>query len=60
MILGQLLRAYLKEHEISQRQAAKLIGIKTPSTLWRFLNGENVDGETLAKIVVWTLGKEQK
>ena len=40
--------------QITQQEAAKLIGIKSP-TLHRIEHGDMMDGRTLAKILCWLM-----
>ena len=56
MILGSAIRAWRGKQRLGLRDVAREIGV-SHGTLSRFENGENVDGETLAKILIWALGK---
>ena len=55
MILGSAIRAWRKEQRLGLRPVAKEIGI-LHTTLGRFETGEDVDGRSLAKILIWALG----
>lgn len=57
MRLGQILRKWRRAEDIGVREAAKQIGV-THGTLSRIERGEMMDGATLAKILVWLLGKQ--
>lgn len=54
MILGRLIRAWREKQRLGLRAVAKEIGV-APATLGRFENGENLDGDTLVKVVRWIL-----
>lgn len=56
MILGRAIRAWRDKERLGLRAVAKEIGTSA-ATLGRFENGENPDGNTLAKIVTWALDK---
>ena len=56
MRLGLLLKRHRTIGEINIRALARDIGI-LPSTLSRLENGKLVDGVTLAKVLVWVLGR---
>lgn len=56
MILGHLIALYRKEHSLSVRQMAKVIGVDHTS-LWRFEAGEQggITFPNLCKILQWVL-----
>jgi transcriptional regulator with XRE-family HTH domain len=54
MKLGEIIRKYRLHQELTIRELAKDIGVGT-ATLHRIENGENMDGDTLSKIVIWML-----
>ncbi len=56
MKLGPVLRKYRLHAEKSLRELAAEIGVSS-STLSRVERGEEMDGETLAKIINWLTGK---
>ena len=55
--LGEVLKSWrlFKEHSI--RAAAKITGVHY-ATLSRLERGENVDGETLVRVLVWLFSRE--
>ena len=52
MRLGAVIADYRWANRMGGRELAKEIGV-SHSTLNRFENGENCDGETLVKIMTW-------
>lgn len=56
MVLGRIIRAWREKQRLGIRALAKEIGT-SPATLGRFENGENPDGDTLAKILVWAFSE---
>lgn len=54
MRLGLILRGWMKHEEKSLRGLSKEMGIDQ-ATLWRFMDGRNPDGATLAKVLAYTL-----
>jgi len=56
MKLGEVLKKWRRMSDIGVREAAKEIGI-SHGTLSRIERGEAMDGNTLAKILVWLVGK---
>lgn len=59
MRIGPILRRWRINENISQRELARRIGI-SHSTLCRLEAGENVDGETLAAVICWLVGKDKE
>lgn len=55
MKLGDVIRKWRKMSDIGIRDAAKEIGI-SHGTLSRIERGEPMQGDTLAKILMWLLG----
>lgn len=59
MRLAAVLRKYRLMNELTVRDLAKSIGISAP-TLCRFENGNGgIDGDTLAKILLWLMVKDR-
>lgn len=56
MRIGDVLRDWRLMNRFTVREVAKLIGIKSVSTLCRLENGKACDAETLAKIIAWLMG----
>lgn len=56
MRLARLLKSWRAVADLSIRDAAKEIGVSTP-TLSRIERGEEMNGQTLAKILTWMMGK---
>ena len=56
MILGEVIGAYQKEKKLDVRELAKQMGIRSHSTLWRFISGKPCDADTLCLILLWALG----
>ena len=54
MILPQLLKLYRQDHELSLRQAARLIGMDH-SALHRFEGGRSLDQKQFARLLTWVL-----
>ena len=59
MRLGYLLRKYRMVSDLDLRTIALEIGIST-STLSRIETGEKMDGDTLAKMLIWLMGEPVK
>ena len=59
MRLGMLLRLWRRRQCLTLRAAAERVGIH-PSTLARVEQGEQMHGETLATILLWVLGREER
>lgn len=59
MRLGYLLRKYRLVSDFDLRTVALEIGIST-STLSRIETGGQMDGDTLAKVLVWLMGEPVK
>lgn len=57
MQLGKVIKEWRYAVRIGVRRAAKAIGISA-ATLSRVERGENPDGATLAKILIWLLGSK--
>ena len=58
MKLGQVIRKYRVNSELSLRDVGKEIGIGA-ATLMRLEQGRDPDGATLAKVLVWLTKSEQ-
>jgi len=56
MKLGEIIKEWRYATRVGVREVAKRIGISA-ATLSRVERGENPDGETLAKVLLWLLGK---
>ncbi len=54
MRLGPIMRGWMKHEEKSLRGLGKEMGVDK-ATLWRFMEGKNPDGETLAKVIQFCL-----
>jgi len=59
MLLGKLLTQHMSANKITTRALEKEIGI-SKSTVSRIARGENVDGRTLIKIIVWLTGPDEE
>jgi transcriptional regulator with XRE-family HTH domain len=57
MRLGEVLRKWRRASDLGVREAAKELGI-SHGTLSRIERGENMDGETLAKVLRWLMEAE--
>jgi transcriptional regulator with XRE-family HTH domain len=57
MKIGLIIRKYRVFSELTQINLANEIGI-SKSTLSRLESGEEMDGATLGKVLVWLLGKQ--
>ena len=57
MRIGPVLRGWRMHREISLRNLAKEIGISA-STLSRLETGENVDAQSLSKILIFLISNE--
>lgn len=55
MKIGDVLRRWRLLSDLTLQKASREIGIPIP-TLSRIEHGEKMDGETLAKVLVWLLG----
>lgn len=56
MRLGLVLYKWRHMSEISIRDASKMIGV-SPATLSRIERGEEMDGQSLSKILIWLMQK---
>lgn len=56
MRIGDVLRDWRLMNRFTVRETAKLIGIKSVSTLSRLENGKACDAETLGQIIAWLVG----
>jgi transcriptional regulator with XRE-family HTH domain len=56
MQLGDVLRKWRRQSDIGLREAARTIGV-SHGTLARIEKGEKMDGDTLAKILVWLMSE---
>lgn len=56
MKLGEVLRRWRRASDIGLREAAQMIGV-SHGTLARIEAGEKMEGDTLAKILVWLLSE---
>jgi transcriptional regulator with XRE-family HTH domain len=54
MRLGFILKEYCYQKRIGVREMAKIMGCSA-STVSRFFNGEAIEGETLANLLIWIL-----
>lgn len=54
-MIGLLLRAWRAHEQIGVREASRRIGI-SPATLSRIENGNNVDGNTMLRLMAWLHG----
>lgn len=54
--LGDVLSAWRLMNRLTLRETAKVIGIKSASTLCRLEQGKPCDAETLGKIIAWLMG----
>ena len=54
MTLGRLINAYRKQHKVSVRKLAEVIGVN-PTCLFGFERGKSVESPQLLKILKWTL-----
>jgi transcriptional regulator with XRE-family HTH domain len=55
MILGELIKSWRKDHEVSLREAAKMMGLDL-NALHRLEHGKTCDGENLVRVLKWTFG----
>lgn len=53
MILGQLIKSWRKDHDISLRSASRQIGLDL-NALHRLENGRPCDGANLVKVLKWS------
>lgn len=53
-MLALMLKAFRKDHDISLRSLAKVIGIRY-TTVYRFENGQQIEAKALGKIIQWAL-----
>ena len=56
MRICEILRLWRKMADLGIREAAQEMGI-SPATLSRVERGGDVDGKTLAKIIMWQLSR---
>lgn len=56
MRLGEVIRLWRKMSDIGIREAAQQIGV-SHGTLSRIERGEAMEGDTLAKVLTWLMGK---
>ncbi len=54
MKLGEILKGWREDRGLTLKEAASRMGVSLP-TLSRIEHGEQMDGETLAKLLVWVL-----
>lgn len=59
MRIGELVKFWRSAKGLSLRKFSEQLGI-SPQTLMRLEGGEDVDGLTLAKIIVWQLEPSDK
>ena len=52
MILGDVIKSWRKEHDVSLREASKQIGLNL-NALHRLENGKIGDGENLVRVLTW-------
>ena len=52
MILGQVIKSWRKEHDVSLREASKQIGLNL-NALHRLENGKTCDGDNLVRVLNW-------
>lgn len=58
-MLGELLSLYLRVNQISVKETAAQIGV-SPATVSRITRGENIDQETLLKVIQWLFASPKK
>jgi transcriptional regulator with XRE-family HTH domain len=58
MKLGEVIRLWRKMSDLGVREVAADIGV-SHGTLSRIERGEAMDGNTLAKVLVWLVGKHR-
>ena len=58
MKLGEVLRRWRRNSDIGLREASREIGI-SHGTLSRIERGEQMDAQTLAKILVWLFSEAE-
>lgn len=58
MRIGEVLRKWRRASDMGVREAAAEIGI-SHGTLSRIERGEDVDGRTMLKLIVWLMGSEK-
>lgn len=56
MILGEVIKRWREAEGLGVREFAVTIGV-THNTISRMERGENIDGETLAKVLTWLVQK---
>lgn len=56
MRIGDVLRDWRWANKYTIRDAARIIGIKSHSTLSRLESGKPCDAATLGKIIAWLVG----
>lgn len=59
MRIGNVIRKWRTMSEMSQREACKAIGVSLP-TLSRIERGNPPDGETLRRLLLWLMSKENE
>lgn len=59
MRLGEVIRLWRKMSDLGVREVAADIGV-SHGTLSRIERGEAMDGNTLAKVLVWLVGRRGK
>ena len=60
MRIGEVLRDWRLMNRLTVREVAKLIGIKSASTLCRLENGKACDAETLGRIIAWLVANSNR
>lgn len=58
MRLGEVIRLWRKMSDLGIREVAADIGV-SHGTLSRIERGEAMDGNTLAKVLVWLVGRQR-
>jgi transcriptional regulator with XRE-family HTH domain len=58
-MIGELIKAWRKEHRHGTRALAKVLGISA-ATLNRIEHGQPIDGDTQLKLINWTFSKRKK
>lgn len=58
MRLGEVIRLWRKMSDLGVREVAADIGV-SHGTLSRIERGEAMDGNTLAKVLVWLVGRQR-
>lgn len=52
MILGQVIKSWRKDQDVSLREAAKMMGLNL-NALHRLENGRTCDGDNLVRVLKW-------